>query len=112
MNTSIIIIVIGILLIVLGLYGRFGTGTTSMTALIPAFFGIPITILGILDMNSTGFVMLIITAVIAVLGAGGASNVFKDLRTGGGTPTSRASRLIMIGLCVVLLVVCLIEILV
>ena len=110
MSVSTIVIVIGVLLIILGLYGRFGTGTKSMTALIPAFFGIPITVLGILDMSASSNIMLIITAVIALLGAGGASNVIKDLRNGGGTPTSRASRIIMIVLCLILLVVCLLQI--
>ncbi|MEW6741458.1 MAG: hypothetical protein AB1486_01765 [Planctomycetota bacterium] len=36
----------GIVLIVLGLGGYLGTGTTSVTALIPAFFGIPLLALG------------------------------------------------------------------
>jgi hypothetical protein len=38
----------GLILIALGLGGYFGTGQTSITALIPAFFGAPILILGIL----------------------------------------------------------------
>jgi uncharacterized membrane protein len=41
-------VVIGILLVVLGLYGYFGMGMVSVTALIPLFIGIPIVILGIL----------------------------------------------------------------
>ncbi|MEX2356073.1 MAG: hypothetical protein WD535_03460 [Thermaerobacterales bacterium] len=36
----------GILLILVGLIGYFGTGTTSITALIPAFLGLPIAVLG------------------------------------------------------------------
>lgn len=37
----------GVLLIVLGLGGYFGTGGESVTALIPAFFGIVLTIAGL-----------------------------------------------------------------
>lgn len=47
-NTTILI---GILLILLGLGSYFGTGSQSFTALIPAFFGIPILVLGILARN-------------------------------------------------------------
>lgn len=39
-------IVIGVLMIVLGLAGYFGTGTSSFTALIPALFGILFVVLG------------------------------------------------------------------
>jgi hypothetical protein len=41
-------VVIGILLSVLGLYGYFGMGMVSVTALIPLFIGIPIIILGLI----------------------------------------------------------------
>ena len=41
-------VVIGIILSVLGLYGYFGMGMVSITALIPLFIGIPIIILGLL----------------------------------------------------------------
>ena len=40
-------VVIGILLSILGLYGYFGMGMVSVTALIPLFIGIPIIILGL-----------------------------------------------------------------
>ena len=36
----------GVLLIVVGLVGYFGTGRVSVTALIPAFFGIPVLVCG------------------------------------------------------------------
>lgn len=39
-------IVFGLLLVLLGLAGRFLTSTGSVTALIPAFFGIPLIVLG------------------------------------------------------------------
>ncbi len=41
-----ITIVYGVILIVLGVGGYFGSGGASITALFPAFFGIPITICG------------------------------------------------------------------
>jgi uncharacterized membrane protein len=41
-------VVFGILLSVLGLYGYFGMGRVSITALIPLFIGVPIIILGVL----------------------------------------------------------------
>ncbi len=44
-------IVVGVLLILLGLGGYFGTGTTSPTALIPAAFGIVLAICGAIARN-------------------------------------------------------------
>ncbi len=41
-------VIFGLLLIVLGLAGYFGTGTSSFTALIPALFGLLLLMLGIL----------------------------------------------------------------
>ena len=44
-------VVFGIFLSVLGLYGYFGMGRVSVTALIPLFIGAPIIILGILSFD-------------------------------------------------------------
>lgn len=41
-------VVFGLLLTGVGLYGYFGTGTSSPTALIPAAFGVPLVLLGVL----------------------------------------------------------------
>jgi hypothetical protein len=46
-----ITVALGAVLIGLGLYGRFGTGTESITALIPAFMGLPLLLLGVLAHN-------------------------------------------------------------
>ena len=46
-----ITIAVGALLIVLGLIGYLGTSMVSWTALIPAFFGLPLVILGILALQ-------------------------------------------------------------
>ncbi len=43
-----ITVLVGLILIALGAGGYFGTGTSSITAWIPAFFGLPILLLGIL----------------------------------------------------------------
>jgi hypothetical protein len=43
--------VFGVLLIVLGLVGKFATGTSSNTALIPAAFGLPLVVLGFLSLR-------------------------------------------------------------
>ena len=46
-----ITIAVGAVLIVLGLIGYFGTSMVSWTALIPAFFGLPLVILGVLALQ-------------------------------------------------------------
>jgi uncharacterized membrane protein len=46
-----ITIAIGTFLIILGLIGYFGAGMVSWTALIPALFGLPLTILGVLALQ-------------------------------------------------------------
>ena len=46
-----ITIIIGLLLMALGAGGYFGGGQASMTALIPAFFGLPIALLGVLALK-------------------------------------------------------------
>lgn len=46
-----ITIAVGVILILLGVVGYFGTGMVSITAMIPTFFGLPILILGLLSRN-------------------------------------------------------------
>jgi uncharacterized membrane protein len=43
----------GVLLILVGLAGYFGTGTESVTALIPAFVGLPLLLLGLLALKES-----------------------------------------------------------
>ncbi len=65
-NTS---ITVGVLLIVLGLWGYFGTGTTSLTALIPAVFGILLVISGVIARNPAKRKMgMHIAVVVGLLG--------------------------------------------
>ena len=83
------------------------TGTTSITAWIPAFFGVPIAILGALALNPARLkVMMHIVAVLALLGALGSLNVIPDLFGNGSASTaSIIARLAMLVLCGALLYV-------
>lgn len=75
-----IAIVIGILLIVVGVLGRVLTGTTSITALIPAFFGIPTLIFGLVALNPARLKMSMhIVAALALLGVLGTFSVLVDV---------------------------------
>lgn len=47
-----IAIILGAILVFLGVLVYFGTGQTSITALIPAFFGLPLFLLGLMGLNS------------------------------------------------------------
>jgi hypothetical protein len=70
----------GLLLVVLGLGGYFGTMRVSKTALIPAFFGLPILILGLLALADVAPRPVIIAAtVLAVLGFCGAARGLPKL---------------------------------
>jgi len=58
--------------IVLGLVGYFGSGMASVTALIPAFFGIAVGICGVLGLKpSRRMPATVVALIIAILGAGG-----------------------------------------
>ena len=78
---------LGLVLIALGLGGYFGTGRESVTALIPAFFGLPLLILGLIARNERRRKTAIhIAVVIGLLGfAGTVSGLMKlpVLLTGG-----------------------------
>ena len=82
-NVSGMTITSGIILIVVGLLGRFLTGTTSITALIPLFFGVPIAGLGWVSQTpARARIAIIIVTVMAVLGPAGSFNVMHDLFSG------------------------------
>jgi hypothetical protein len=51
----VVTIIIGLLLVLLGLWGRFGTesGGQSGTSLIPAFVGLPLALLGLLALKES-----------------------------------------------------------
>jgi hypothetical protein len=69
-----ITIVFGLVLSLLGLAGYFGTGTTSVTALIPTFFGVPLMVLGFLALkDSLRKHAMHLAAVLGLLGFLGAT---------------------------------------
>ncbi len=62
-------VITGVLLIALGVGGFVGTGSTHMTALIPAWFGLPILICGLLANNAARRALVMHIAVtIGLLG--------------------------------------------
>ena len=73
-------IVFAVLLILLGGVGYFGTGTSSLTALIPSFFGLLLLILGILARSDAARKHAMhAAAMVALVGLLGA--LFSLLRT-------------------------------
>jgi hypothetical protein len=77
----------GVLLIVLGLGGYFGSGRVSKTALIPAFFGLPILALGLAalrdDWSRYALYAATALALLGFLGAGRGLPGLWKLLTGG-----------------------------
>jgi len=101
MNMPRITIAYAVLLIVLGLGGYFGSGGSSFTALIPAFFGAVVLILGLLALKEPlRKHMLHLAAALGLLGflgtAGGLAGLFTMV-TGGAVerPMATISRSIM-----------------
>ena len=78
---------LGFVLIALGLGSYFGTGREHLTALIPAFFGLPLLLLGLVALKERiRTIAMIIAVVIGLLGfAGTVSGLMKlpVLLTGG-----------------------------
>ncbi len=70
---------LGLVLIALGLGSYFGTGRASVTALIPAFFGLPLLLLGLVALKERmRTIAMIIAVVIGLLGfAGTISGLMK-----------------------------------
>jgi len=72
LNMAKVTIGFGAALILLGLVGYLGSGMASVTALIPAFFGIVVVVCGVLGLKPTRRVpMTVVALILAVLGAGG-----------------------------------------
>ena len=65
---------LGVLLILLGVGGYFGSGRVSKTALIPAFFGVPILALGLValraDWHDYALYGALALAALGLLGSG------------------------------------------
>ena len=74
-------VVFGIILIAMGAGGYFGTGSESVTALIPAFFGVPMVIAGLLARQEKFLKHAMhAAALLALLGAAGAGRGLAKLQ--------------------------------
>lgn len=105
-------ILFSILLLLLGLGSYFGTGQTSVTALIPAFFGLPLLLTGLLGrkekLRQHAMHAAALLALLGLLGTvGGIFKLFVLL--GGGTverPAAALVQTLMALLCAVFLGLC------
>lgn len=103
-------IVLGIIFILMGLYGYFGISSESITALIPTFFGIPLLILGWLGLNEKYLKHTMHgAAVLTLLGfVGTVGGLFKFFRMLGGEEMQRPAAVtvqaIMAILCLLFLI--------
>ncbi len=103
---------IGCVLIALGVGSYFGTGRASVTALIPAFFGLPLALLGVAAVNERlRKHAMHAAAVIGLLGFVGASRGFASLPallSGGEVerPVAVAVQVAMALLCFAFVVMC------
>lgn len=103
-------IVLGIIFILMGLYGYFGISSESITALIPTFFGIPLLILGWLGLNEKYLKHAMHgAAVLTLLGfAGTVGGLIKFFRMLGGEEMQRPAAVtvqaIMAILCLLFLI--------
>ncbi len=100
----------GVIFIILGLVAYFGISSESITALIPAFLGLPILVLGYVAQNEKYLKHAMhVAAVLALLGFGGTvGGLIKFFRMIGGEQFERGSAItvqaIMALLCLIFLV--------
>lgn len=103
---------LGLVLIALGLGGYLGTGRESATALIPAFFGLPLLLLGLVALKERmRKTSMHIAAAIGLLGfAGTARGLIKlpVLLSGGevARPTAVAIQASMAIVCLIFVLLC------
>ena len=103
---------LGLVLIVLGLGGYFGTGSEHFTALIPAFFGLPLGFLGVVALKEhMQKHAMHVAFVIGLLGfAGTIRGLMKlpGLRTGGelDRPAAVVIQAAMAIVCLLFVVLC------
>jgi uncharacterized membrane protein len=99
----------GGLLIVLGVASYLGTGRTSVTALIPAFFGLPLLIAGAVALKPAARKHAMHAAamlgVLGLVGAGGRA-VPALMRGGAELGTAVWMQLAMAGICLFFVVAC------
>ena len=110
MNMPKITVILGILLIVLGVIGWISTSFVSITALIPAFFGIVFLILGLLGRKEGARKHAMhIAAVLAIIGLFGSFRGLTQLPTllGGGhleRPAAVAAQAVMAVLVLIFII--------
>ncbi len=103
---------IGCVLIALGVGSYLGTGRESVTALIPAFFGLPLALLGVVALNDGRRKHAMhAAAAIGLLGFLGAARGFAKLPallSGGDVekPVAAYAQITMSLVCLVFLVLC------
>lgn len=103
---------LGLVLIALGLGSYFGTGRASVTAMIPAFFGLPLLLLGLVALNERRRRTAVhIAVVLGLLGfAGSVTGLTKlpALLTGGELerPAAVAVQAAMAIACLVFVLLC------
>ncbi len=103
-------IIMGIILITMGIIGYFGLGSQSITALIPAFLGLPLVILGVLGLNEKRLkITMHIASVLMLLGfLGTVGGLFKFFRMIGGAEVQRPEAIIVQAIMAVLCLIYLI----
>ncbi len=105
-----ITIITGIILVIMGVGSYFGTGSGSVTALIPTFFGVPIAALGVVSRNEKYRMHAMHVAVLlGLIGfLGGAVMGIKGLATGklDERPVAVVMQLVMGVVCLVFVVLC------
>ena len=103
---------LGLVLIALGLGGYFGTGRESVTALIPALFGLPLLLLGLVALNERRRKHAIhIAVIVGLLGCVGTARGLMKLPvllTGGeiARPTAVAVQAAMAIVCLIYVLLC------
>ena len=98
-------IVFGFLLSALGLYGYFGMGRVSITALIPLFIGVPVIILGLLAFNEKRIKdSMHAASVLVLLGLIGSVYRFLQKIIIGNLDDSSLILIIMSVLCIIFLI--------
>ena len=103
---------LGLVLIALGLGGYLGTGRASVPALIPAFFGLPLLLLGLVALNERMRKHAIhIAVIVGLLGCAGTARALMKLPvllTGGeiARPTAVAIQAAMAIVCLIYVLLC------
>ncbi len=103
---------LGLVLIALGLGSYFGTGRASFTALIPAFFGLPLLVLGLVALNErmrpTAMHIAVVLGLLGFAGTVTGLTKLPVLLTGGelARPAAVAVQAAMAIVCLVFVLLC------